>query len=350
MSTSDDERRIGLEAAEWRVKQDRGLTPAEQDSFLQWLAASPEHRTWFAQQDESWRDLDLLASWRPEHSDEPNPDLLARPVPVRRGRWLGAALALAASIAVAAGVFLWTRADDGTFVAPVRGYERRTLADGSVVELNRGASLEVRFTPTERRVRLVEGEAQFKVAKNPARPFTVTAGGVSVRALGTAFNVRLGGGDVEVLVTEGVVRVNPPAPAPLAKSTETAAAVSAMPVPTLAGSEPLLTAGQRTVVSLTPQAEAPAVMPVTADDLARLLAWQPQLLDYTSAPLSRVVTDFNRLNHLQIVIADESLGRMPIVASFRSDNIDGFLRLLEITANVKAEHEGDNRIVLRRGR
>lgn len=344
MSGGDEQRRLGLEAAEWRVKQDRGLTPGEQDAFLQWLAASPVHRAAYAEQDESWRDLDLLASWRPEHSEEPNPDLLARPAPVRRGRWRGAALALAASIAVVAGLFFWTQGDDGTFVAPVRGYERRTLADGSVVELNRGASLEVRFTPTERRVRLVEGEAQFKVAKNPQRPFIVTAGGVSVRAIGTAFNVRLGGGDVEVLVTEGVVQVNPPAPAPASTPSVPS------PAPALVDAEPLVTAGQRTVVSLSPQAEAPAIVPVTADDLARLLAWQPQLLDYTSAPLSRVVTDFNRLNHLQIVIADESLGRMPIVASFRSDNIDGFLRLLEITANVKAEHEGDNRIVLRRGR
>lgn len=344
MSAGDDSCRIGLDAAEWRVKQDRGFTAAEQDAFLQWLAASPEHRAWFAKQDESWRDLDLLASWRPEHSDEPNPDLLARPSPLRRGRWLGPALAVAASIAMVAGMFLWTRSDDGTFVAPVGGYERRTLADGSVVELNRGASLEVRFTSTERRVRLVAGEAQFKVAKNPQRPFVVTAGGVSVRAVGTAFNVRLGGGDVEVLVTEGAVRVNPPAPAPAAKATE-----APLPAPATLESEPLVTAGQRTVVSLAPQPTAPAVVPVTADDLARLLAWQPQLLDFSSAPLSRVVTEFNRRNHLQIVVADEALGRMPIVASFRSDNIDGFLRLLEITANVKAEHEGDNRIVLRRG-
>lgn len=348
MSASDSPRRIGLEAAEWRVKQDRGFTPEEQDAFLQWLAASPDHRTWFAQQDASWRDLDLLASWRPEHSDEPNPDLLARPAPVRRGRRLGAVLALAAGIAVAAGMFLWPLPADGTFVAPVGGYERRTLADGSVVELNRGASLEVRFTPTERRVRLVEGEAQFKVAKNPQRPFIVTAGGVSVRAVGTAFNVRLGGGDVEVLVTEGAVRVNPPAPAKA-----DAAAMSspqAAPPAESAAAEPLVTAGQRAIVSLAPQAAAPAVVPVTAEDLARLLAWQPQLLDFSSAPLSRVVTEFNRRNHLQIVISDEALGRMPIVASFRSDNIDGFLRLLEITANVKVEHEGDNRIVLRRGR
>lgn len=349
MSATDDERRLGLEAAEWRVKQDRGLTPAEQDAFLQWLAASPEHRAWFARQDESWRDLDLLASWCPEHSDEPNPDLLARPARLRRGRWLGAVLALAASVAVAAGIFLWTRPEAGTFVAPVGGYERRTLADGSVVELNRGASLEVRFTPTERRVRLMEGEAQFKVTKNPQRPFIVTAGGVSVRAVGTAFNVRLGGGDVEVLVTEGAVRVNPPAPA-TEVSGKAVSAPAPSASPTASEAEPLVTAGQRTVVSLVPQAAAPAVLPVTADDLARLLAWQPQLLDFSSAPLSRVVTEFNRRNHLQIVVADEELGRMPIVASFRSDNIDGFLRLLEITAGVKAEHEGDNRIVLRRGR
>ncbi|HEY1107672.1 MAG TPA: FecR domain-containing protein, partial [Opitutaceae bacterium] len=313
MSAADDERRIGREAAEWRVKQDRGLTPSEQDAFLQWLAASPEHRAWFARQDESWRDLDLLASWRPEHSEEPNPDLLARPARLRRGRWLGAVLALAASIAVAAGIFWWTRPEAGTFVAPVGGYERRTLADGSVVELNRGASLEVRFTPTERRVRLVEGEAQFKVTKNPQRPFIVTAGGVSVRAVGTAFNVRLGGGDVEVLVTEGAVRVNPPAPAKEASGKAPSAPAAAAPA---SEGQPLVTAGQRTVVSLAPQAVAPAVVPVTADDLARLLAWQPQLLDFSSAPLSRVVTEFNRRNHLQIVVADEELGRMPIVASF----------------------------------
>ena len=34
-------------AAEWLVRRDRGLTPAEQDDFLQWLAADPRHRVVF---------------------------------------------------------------------------------------------------------------------------------------------------------------------------------------------------------------------------------------------------------------------------------------------------------------
>ena len=34
-------------AAEWLVRHDRGLTPRQQDEFLQWLAASPAHRESF---------------------------------------------------------------------------------------------------------------------------------------------------------------------------------------------------------------------------------------------------------------------------------------------------------------
>ena len=52
------------------------------------------------------------------------------------------------------------------------------------------------------------GEAYFTVAKNPGRPFVVAAGGVGVRAVGTAFNVRLDSDAVEVLVTEGRVQVS----------------------------------------------------------------------------------------------------------------------------------------------
>src|SRR5581483_9214616 len=87
------------------------------------------------------------------------------------------------------------------------GYERQTLADGSVVELNGNTQVQVAYSPAERRVRLVQGEAHFTVAKNKRRPFWVEAQGVSVRAVGTAFNVRLDPQRVDVLVTEGRVPV-----------------------------------------------------------------------------------------------------------------------------------------------
>jgi transmembrane sensor len=320
-------------AAEWFVKHDRGLTAAEQDDFLQWLAAHPRHGEWFALHRRLGGDFSVLAQWRPEHSGEPNPDLLARPR--RRLRWLmPAGLAVAASLAVA---YVWWQAAPPvieTEVANAAAYERRILADGSTVELNRGAVVTVAFTADERRVVLVRGEALFTVAKNPARPFVVRAGGVDVRAVGTAFNVRLDAATVEVLVTEGRVQVQSPPPA---------AGTAAAPAIAL----PEVAAGQRATVSLT-TATQPRIVAVTAEESARLLAWQPQLLDFSSVPLGRAIVEFNRRNRVQFVIADAELAAMPIVASIRSDNVERFARFLADTPGVLVERRGAEEIVLRR--
>jgi transmembrane sensor len=213
-------------------------------------------------------------------------------------------------------------------IAASAGYESRALDDGTVVELNGGAQIDVQFTAAERRVRLVRGEAHFQVAKNPLRPFLVEAGGVTVRAVGTAFNVLLGSQAVDVLVTEGRVRVDPPAAAAAARVA------------------PDVSAGQRVVVSLSGGA-APVVSTVSEEEIARRLAWQPRLLDFSATPLAEVAAEFNRRNRTQLVLADPALRAMPIVASFRSDNLDGFVRMLEISAGVSVERTGDT-VVLRR--
>lgn len=329
-------RRIDREAAAWLVRQDRGFTAAEQDEYFQWLAADPRHGEWLARHRRTWREFNLLAEWKPEHSAEPNPDLLApaprRRVPVVRRAWFGA-LAVAAGLAVA---FFWTRppapvaAPPSAILAqaPAQGYERRVLDDGSVVELNRGARIEVTYTATERRVRLDQGEAGFTVAKNPARPFVVRAGGVDVRAVGTAFNVRLDERQVHVLVTEGRVRVD-----------DALKGASLLAAPA-AGEAPVLEAGHAVTIDVVPAAVA-AIVPVSAEEIGRRLAWRPELLEFDSAPLAQVVAAFNRHNGVRLEIADAELDALPIVASFRSDNVDGFVRLLESTAGVTAERAGD---------
>jgi transmembrane sensor len=329
-------------AAEWVIRRDAGLTAAEQDEYFQWLAADPRHGEAVARQQQTWKEFGLLAQWKPEHSAEPNPDLLARHRPsVVRTVWFGA---LAAAACVALALTLWapwrtTSPDSPPQVARTdsSGYERRVLEDGSAVELNRGARISVTYTAHERRVQLLQGEASFTVAKNPARPFIVRAAGVDVRAVGTVFNVRLGDRQVEVLVTEGKVQVN-----------DAARGVSLLALDATAGVAPVLTAGQKVVVATRPVAPVPPVA-VSSDETARLLAWQPQLLDFNSTPLAEVVTAFNRRNTVQLLIADPELRELPIVASFRTDNVDGFVRLLELTAGVRAERSGDT-ITLRRAR
>jgi transmembrane sensor len=323
-------------AALWVAKLDYGLTPGEQDEFLEWLTADPQHGEALSRQKSSWSRLDLLADWRPEHAARPNRDLLApaTPKPSRpRSQILYfSAWFLAAAAAVTIAFVNWTRPAPPAAPAAIAAIEQRVLADGSVIELNRGAELSVAYTGTERRVRLERGEASFQVAKNHERPFIVSAAGVETRAVGTAFNVRLTTHAVEVLVTEGKVQVQAP------------------PTQTGAPSAPTyVSEGERTEVLLA-AANPPQVSPVTPDETERLLAWQPKWLDFTEAPLQFVVDEFNRRNApIQLVISDPEISATIVNASIRSDNVENLLSLLEGSFGVHADREG-NTITLRRAR
>jgi transmembrane sensor len=323
-------------AAEWLVHHDRGLTPQQQDEFLQWLATAPAHRESFERHRRMWGEFNALAQWRPEHSATPNPDLLARRRPGRTLRRVAPSLLAAAAITA---LMVWwpptgQRPADETLAFEAASYRQEKLPDGSIIDLNRGAHVVVQFSPGTRRVLLVQGEAQFAVAKNPARPFVVRAGGVDVRAVGTAFNVKLAGTRVEVLVTEGTVHVTQQTSAPASAATMLAA----------------ISAGERTTISLTTVAAPPVVVPTSHQEIAQLLDWQPHLLDFDSTPLAEVVDAFNRHNAMRLVIGDDGLRMLPIVASIRSDNVEGFVRLLEGTMGVKADRPAHGEIVLRRAR
>ncbi len=333
---------IARAAAAWVLRHDRGLTAAEQDEFLHWLVSDPRHGEQLTRHRRHWDRLEPLAQWRPEHSVQPNPDLLAPPL----GRWVrfwpAAALAAAAAVAL---IFVMERSPDAsraphrpvTAASAVTPVTQRTLADGTVVELNRGAVLAVQFTAGERRVILEQGEAHFTVTKNPARPFIVAALGMDVVAVGTAFNVRLDRAVVEVLVTEGRVQVS---------EAPSLTAPDAVAPPRDGVVVPVLEAGQRAVVSLAPHAEAPKIATLTSGEIERVLAWQHRMLEFTAAPMAEVVAEFNRRNEVQLVIVDPALASMTISASFRSDNVEGFVRLVEVGFGVRSQRSSAGEIRL----
>ena len=164
-----------------------------------------------------------------------------------------------------------------------------------------GSEIVEAFTATERGVRLVRGEAYFTVKKGTARPFIVRAGALSVRAVGTAFNVRLDATSLAVLVTDGLVRLNPPA-----------ALASPLPDDSVAAAH--LAAGQRVVLPAT-ATQLPAslvVETVSSREIRRALAWHDTPLVFEYTPLSVVVSHFNRRNLRQLVLArEEGLGERP---------------------------------------
>ncbi len=350
---------IRPQAAAWILRRDRGLTAAEQDAFSAWLAADPRHGEQLAKHRSHWNRLDQLAEWKPEHSTRPNPDLLAPPPRFRLRRYGPISLALAAAAVLTIVIATFVRAPDEkeqSSAPAIAGRaipdsaNQRVLEDGSIIELNQGAQISVEFTLGERRVRLDQGEAHFAVAKDTQRPFIVSARGVDVRAVGTAFNVRVDVTAVEVLVTEGRVQLNSAQADAEASEVAESAASALFP-----GTRPelvvaFLDARQRAVVSLAAVAPPPQIATLTAGEIERVLAWQHRLLDFTAQPLNAIVAEFNRRNVVQLVLIDPELAGVRVSASIRSDNVEGFVRLLEAGFGARSERRGDGEILLRRAR
>lgn len=337
---SSEIRRIDQEAADWVAKKIGGFTAEEQDRFFDWLSADPRHCDWYAKHQKTWKDLDLLAQWMPEHSDKSNMDLLKYREPSRVWFWLGG---VAAALAVGLLAFQFLKLPGSGDVVMAQNlvashYESHLLPDGSTVELNQGAALKVDYSKEFRRVNLVSSEAHFHVAKDATRPFIVGVRGMEIRAVGTAFNVRLKEESVQVVVTEGRVQL--------------ASKISSDPTegsPREVGSpEPFtieLDVGEMSEVPFVSDAPMGDIKVVSLGEMNKLLSWKPQMFEFDSAPLSEVVRVFNDHNNAHLVLGDERLAAIPIVASFRSANVDHFVELLELSMGLRYERQGD-KIVL----
>ena len=306
-------------AAYWVLKAEEGaLSSAEQDRLRDWLE-QPAHARAF--DDALWA---LDAVQRHSASSElmamRRTALARRPDPAQRR---ASALKLA-SAGVAAALAGWLLVahpsvpfvDDRTTAnlaaapgggAPAQAGLYRTgvgersaviLPDGSVATLDTDSQLRIAYSPAERGVYLVKGQALFEVAKGKPRPFQVYAGGQRITAVGTTFNVRLDGDKVRVSMAEGVVKVRPLATASGAKPSR----------------ELTLRAGQSLV---TAPSEPDVVTPVTASQVA---TWRGGLLVFDDEKLSDAVAEINRYTDRPIRIADASIGRYRVTGVFKTSD------------------------------
>jgi transmembrane sensor len=114
--------------------------------------------------------------------------------------------------------------------------------------------------------------------------------------------------------------------------------------PALGGSRPsaLLPAGSVALVG----DDGVLVRSMSPADADHLLEWRDGLLSFRDTPLAEAAAEFNRYNMRKLVVGDAGAGALRIGGSFRWDNLDGFVRLLEAGFPVRVETDGD-RIVLR---
>ncbi|MCQ1770813.1 FecR family protein [Neorhizobium galegae] len=194
------------EAMDWFLRlREPHRTAADERDFGRWFERSPANRDAWTKACKTW---ELMGETTPIHQDLWRPAGQAKMLAARHRRRVlgaGAALALAACLVLAlAGpsLFIRYRADFRTATAELR---KITLEDGSAVELGAESAIDTDFANGARHVTLLSGEAFFDVKHDPARPFTVTAAGVNVTVLGTAFDVHIKPEDTTVELVRGLV-------------------------------------------------------------------------------------------------------------------------------------------------
>jgi transmembrane sensor len=350
------------EAAEsWVRRIESGLTVAGEVEFADWLATDPRHEASFRKYQAAWdRFAPLAAAVASDSAADPNRFVAAESGVYRAGsiaertvrgharpavrRWVATSLAVAAAVALLLAIFPQRRGlPGGVSIALPALCEQHTLSDGSVVQLNRGAEVSVNFNDAERRVRLERGEAIFTVASDFGRPFIVAAGMIEVRALGTAFNVRMESVAVEVVVTKGTVQLGD---SPASARAAAASAADGGPSGDMASSATIVTAGQSARIAFAASESVPQVTSLTPDEMEARLAWHPRLLNFDDAPLSAIVVEFNRRNPVHLVVNDPMIADRRMTATFRSDNLEAFVRLLESNIGVRAVRLSDTEIAL----
>jgi len=249
----------------------------------------------------------------------------SRPAPPSRRRrgWIGPALAACLALVAGTAWFMTVPVDPLDVRTPAGVTRTLALADGSSATLSSDTTLAVRMSRRERRLALASGEAFFEAAKDVRRPFVVDAGDRRVVAVGTRFSVRRDPEALRVVVTEGTVRLEP------------ADGDSRKPTT-------LLPAGSVATV----RRDAVLVRSLSLAEVEELVDWRSGRLVFRDTALTDAVAEFNRFNTRQIVIADDTVGALRIGGSFRWENAEGFVRLLERGFPVEAEY-GQERIVLR---
>lgn len=282
-----------------------------------WIERDPAHAVAFARAEQVWELAGQVTLTPPVETVDPRdaqPDFFRSEHSRRRVVAMGA---LAASLVGLVGVGLLRRRQDiSTAVGEVRDV---VLPDGSTMHLNTDSRVIIAMTDKRRLVRLLQGEAYFSVVHNKDAPFDVEASGAVVRALGTAFNVRVREALVELTVTQGLVGVR-----------------------TAKGMTERVPAGEAAFV----QARTVALTSLHKDELEQRTAWRSKMIELNGESLAQAVEEFNRYRETPIVIGDQRIAPLRVGGRFQVDQVDQFLLALEQTLPVSILTQQDGGVLL----
>jgi transmembrane sensor len=416
-SQDNPQLQIEAEAEDWLIELSGRDAEADEEgserhaAFFRWASQSPDHLRAFVEIAAVFDSLDAIDADRridvrallndpsadviPLHAINPlhrNPDpsaqltfpeksssptlLLDEGEGGREGRmrkiagrgknvWLASA---AAVVATAIGASLFLPSFVGRTYETAVGEQRTlTLDDGSVLHLNTHSRVRVRLSHAVRQIDLLEGEAMFEVEHDAKRPFLVSTGSATVRAVGTQFNVyRHPDASTTVAVIEGVVQItaNPHplasrAPSPLGgegpredasgllhRVQKVSAKVTDEESPGGARGEDLsrqggefLRAGEEASIA------AGLVVRQAKVDVAGAVAWRSGELSFRDTRLADVAAEFNRYNKVQIRVDGEIVRERRLTGVFGAEHPQSVILYLAKDESLTVMPEGNTWVI-----
>ena len=322
-----DHKAMEAEAAAWIARLDRGeLSEEDRSAIRDWIDRSPEHYALISRLAGIWSDLDglveILAEVEP-HTTTRGAHHGPRPI-----TWFTPAKVVVFStviIAVVIGV-LFTNNENyrsvtveglswqASYLTEIGEQQTVALRDGSRVQLNTDTIIDVDFDDRQRKIRLVKGEALFEVIHNQSRPFLVYVGTNVIRAVGTAFVVKLIENGVEVTIKEGRVELKSLKDDTQDRSKKELIIASAM-----------IDAGQTVKLNK----EIQTLQEIATEEIDRKLAWRDGLIIFSGEPLDYVVEEINRYTNIKFIITDPELSMLRIGGRFKIGETDAMLEVLE---------------------
>jgi transmembrane sensor len=294
-------------------------TPEEALALHDWRT-TPEHKLQFEQLESTWTaahpakkaSFNKQAAWNKLNN---NIEEASSKRNQEKGRVIffglsNHVLKIAASflILVAAGIFTYIKLSETELknITTLAESETVSLIDNSTVTLYRNTHFDypVEFKKDTREVKLVKGEAFFKIAHDKSKPFIVHTAIADIKVIGTEFNVTVNDNQAEVSVKEGKVLVY----------------TSNDSIYLTKGLTGSIKTGKDIVV----------------DNNAKSNDWgyATRKLVFKDAPLKAVIKDIEKAYPCSISVSNETINNCHLTATFDNDSIEKIVNLIAEILNL----------------
>ncbi len=211
------------------------------------------------------------------------------------------------------------------------------LSDGTKVTLNAGSrfSYPAKFAEKQREVKL-NGEGFFEVAKNAKRPFLVHTIGLTVKVLGTVFNLKAYTGDkkIETTLLEGKVQVD------LADEPDKKIILLPNEKLTVSNDRSPVKAQKTGVKEASKMKYQVATLPDIISGEYQENAWINNEIIFTNQDFDDVAEQMERKYDVSFVFEDEGLKTEQISGVLKNESLDAALKILKMTTSFKSRTEG----------